>query len=149
MTEINQTDEWAALSDHWQEIEPLQMRDLFHENPERFEQMSLRCCGILLDYSKNRITSTTLRLLLDLAQAVDMDGWRRRMFSGDRLNITEDRAVLHVALRNRSNRPIWLNGEILLIRPSRLSAWSLMVCSLPLSVLTSPSSFSFNASRLF
>jgi glucose-6-phosphate isomerase len=111
MTEINQTGEWAALTEHWSEIEPLQMRDLFQENPERVEQMSLRTCGILLDYSKNRITPKSLKLLLELAQVADVDGWRRRMFSGERLNITEDRAVLHVALRNRSNRPIWADGE--------------------------------------
>jgi glucose-6-phosphate isomerase len=111
MSEINQTPEWAALKAHWLEVEPLQMRDLFHENPERSGQMSIRQCGILLDYSKNRVTPKTMNLLLGLANAVDMDGWRRRMFSGERLNITENRAVLHVALRNRSNRPIWFDGE--------------------------------------
>ncbi len=111
MTEINQTEEWAALQEHWAEIEPQQMRELFQENPSRAEQLTLRACGVLLDYSKNRITAKTLNLLLDLARAADVDGWRRRMFSGDRLNITEDRAVLHVALRNRSNKPIWSDGE--------------------------------------
>ncbi|MCU7927281.1 MAG: glucose-6-phosphate isomerase [Candidatus Thiodiazotropha sp. (ex Dulcina madagascariensis)] len=111
MTEINQTDEWAALIKHWSEIEPLQMRDLFQEGAERSEQMSIRQCGILLDYSKNRITTRTMKLLLALAQAADVDGWRRRMFSGERLNITENRAVLHVALRNRSGLPIWFDGE--------------------------------------
>jgi glucose-6-phosphate isomerase len=65
----------------------------------------------MLDYSKNRITTKSMNLLLALAQAVDVDGWRRRMFSGERLNITENRAVLHVALRNRSNQPIWFDGE--------------------------------------
>jgi glucose-6-phosphate isomerase len=111
MTEINQTAEWAALASHWTEIEPLQMRDLFRENPERSGQMSIRQCGILLDYSKNRVTQKTLNLLLGLANVSDIDGWRRRMFSGDRINITENRAVLHVALRNRGNRPIWFDGE--------------------------------------
>ncbi|MEN8168198.1 MAG: glucose-6-phosphate isomerase [Pseudomonadota bacterium] len=120
MTEINQTGEWAALTEHWSEIEPLQMRDLFQENPERVEQMSLRTCGILLDYSKNRITPGSLNLLLDLAQVADVDGWRRRMFSGDRLNITEDRAVLHVALRNRSDRPIWADGEDVMPQVNRV-----------------------------
>jgi glucose-6-phosphate isomerase len=111
MTEINQTPEWAALQAHWHEVEPLLMRDLFRDNPERSGQMSIRQCGILLDYSKNRITPKTMNLLQGLANAVDVDGWRRRMFSGDRINITENRAVLHVALRNRSNRPIWFDGE--------------------------------------
>ncbi|MBT2969495.1 MAG: glucose-6-phosphate isomerase [Candidatus Thiodiazotropha sp. (ex Ctena orbiculata)] len=111
MTEIDQTEEWTALANHWAEVKPLQMRDLFQQSPERAEQMSIRQCGILLDYSKNRITSRSMNLLLELAQAVDVDGWRRRMFSGERLNITENRAVLHVALRNRSNHPIWYDGE--------------------------------------
>ncbi|MES9824830.1 MAG: glucose-6-phosphate isomerase [Candidatus Thiodiazotropha endolucinida] len=111
MTEINQTDEWMALEKHWAEVEPLQMRDLFQQGPERAEQMSIRQCGIMLDYSKNRINARSMNLLLELARAVDVDGWRRRMFSGERLNITENRAVLHVALRNRSNQPIWFDGE--------------------------------------
>lgn len=120
MTEINQTVEWAALKDHWAEIEPLQMRELFQSNPERAEQMSLRSCGILLDYSKNRLTPNSMKLLLDLARVCDVDGWRRRMFSGDRLNITEDRAVLHVALRNRSNRPTWSDGEDVMPRVNQV-----------------------------
>ncbi|MEW8277878.1 MAG: glucose-6-phosphate isomerase [Candidatus Thiodiazotropha sp.] len=111
MTEIDQTEEWMALANHWAEVEPLQMRDLFQQSPERVEQMSIRQCGIMLDYSKNRITGRSMNLLLELAQAVDVDGWRRRMFSGERLNITENRAVLHVALRNHSNHPIWYDGE--------------------------------------
>jgi glucose-6-phosphate isomerase len=111
MIEINQTPEWAALEAHWPEVEPLLMRDLFHENPERSGQMSIRQCGILLDYSKNRVTPKTLNLLLGLANAADVDGWRRRMFSGERINITENRAALHVALRNGNNRPVWSDGE--------------------------------------
>jgi glucose-6-phosphate isomerase len=111
MTEINNSKEWIALERHWAEVEPLSMRELFEQGPERVEQMSIRQCGIMLDYSKNRITPRSLALLLDLAQAADVDGWRRRMFTGERLNITENRAVLHVALRNRSNHPIWFDGE--------------------------------------
>ncbi|MEW8258024.1 MAG: glucose-6-phosphate isomerase, partial [Candidatus Thiodiazotropha taylori] len=111
MTEIHQTDEWRALESHWQEMESVQMRELFQQGPERSEQLSIRQCGILLDYSKNRITSQTMKLLLGLANRIDLDGWRRRMFSGERINITEDRAVLHVALRNRSNQPIWFDAE--------------------------------------
>ncbi|MET0042613.1 MAG: glucose-6-phosphate isomerase [Candidatus Thiodiazotropha sp. 6PLUC3] len=111
MIEIDQTDEWQALQAHWKEMEAVQMRDLFQQTPERSEQMSIRQCGILLDYSKNRITKQTMNLLLGLANSVDLDGWRRRMFSGERINITEDRAVLHVALRNRSNHPIWFDAE--------------------------------------
>ncbi|MES9830750.1 MAG: glucose-6-phosphate isomerase [Candidatus Thiodiazotropha sp. DIVDIV] len=111
MIEIHQTEEWQALQAHWKEMEAVQMRDLFQQAPERSEQMSIRQCGILLDYSKNRITNQTMSLLQGLANSVDLDGWRRRMFSGERINITEDRAVLHVALRNRSNHPIWFDAE--------------------------------------
>ena len=111
MTPVNQTNEWKALERHWAEISGLQMRDLFAANPRRFEQMSRSACGMLLDYSKNRITEQTLPLLLDLARAQDLEGWIARMFGGERINSTENRAVLHVALRNRSNRPIEVDGR--------------------------------------
>ncbi|MES9852534.1 MAG: glucose-6-phosphate isomerase [Candidatus Thiodiazotropha sp. L084R] len=111
MIEIHHSEEWQVLQAHWKEMEAVQMRDLFQQAPERSEQMSIRQCGILLDYSKNRITNQTMSLLQGLANSVDLDGWRRRMFSGERINITEDRAVLHVALRNRSNHPIWFDAE--------------------------------------
>ncbi len=111
MSELNESIEWISLLRHKEAIKNLHMRDLFRENPERFEQMSLRTCGLFLDYSKNRITRETMTLLLELAVSADMSGWIRRMFSGDRLNVTEGRPVLHVALRNRSNRPIYVNAE--------------------------------------
>ncbi len=111
MTALEQTGQWKALQAHWAEISGLHMRDLFDGDPERFEQMSIQACGILLDYSKNRITRDTLRKLLDLAEGADVGGWIRRMFSGDHLNNTEGRAVLHVALRNRANHPVWVDGQ--------------------------------------
>src|SRR5690606_9551511 len=96
---------------HYQAIQPLHMRDLFAQDPRRFAKFSLAVDGILLDYSKNRITEQTMALLLALAREADVEGWRERMFRGERINFTEDRAVLHVALRNRSDRPIHVNGE--------------------------------------
>jgi len=102
---------WKALKAHKEEIEKLHMRDLFAEDPSRFESFSLQFQGLLFDYSKNRITPETMRLLLDLAEHADVSGWRERMFRGDPINITEERPVLHVALRNRSNRPIYVDGE--------------------------------------
>ncbi|MGD2081505.1 MAG: glucose-6-phosphate isomerase [Chromatiales bacterium] len=111
MTQPNDIPQWQALAGHWQEIEPLHMRDLFAQDPERFDTFSLEACGILLDYSKNRITHGTMALLTELAEAADVQGWIRRMFSGDRINSTEHRAVLHVALRNRSHPSVWLDGE--------------------------------------
>ncbi len=111
MKSITEYDEWAALRAHWEQIRPLQMRDLFAENPDRFAEMSHKSCGILLDYSKNRITAETLGRLVRLAEALELPAWIERMFRGDKINNTEDRAVLHVALRNRSNRPILVDGE--------------------------------------
>ena len=86
------------------------MRALFEEDPERFSRFSLKLGDLLLDYSKNRVTAETMSLLTDLARAADVEGWRRRMFAGERINSTEDRAALHVALRNRSGRPMAVDG---------------------------------------
>ncbi|HEV3082327.1 MAG TPA: glucose-6-phosphate isomerase [Gemmataceae bacterium] len=102
---------WKALEAHYQKVANLHMRDLFREDPKRFDRFSLRGNDILLDFSKNRITEETLRLLLDLARQADLSGWTEKMFSGQRINITENRPVLHVALRNRSNRPIHVDGK--------------------------------------
>ncbi|HSH30839.1 MAG TPA: glucose-6-phosphate isomerase, partial [Thiohalobacter sp.] len=102
---------WQALSAHYEAMRDFQMREAFEADPQRFERFSLRLGEILLDYSKNRITEQTLKLLLDLAHERDLRGWIERMFTGERINFTENRAVLHVALRNRSNRPIEVDGE--------------------------------------
>jgi len=87
------------------------MRDLFANDPDRFQKFSVRFQDILLDFSKNRITEKTFRLLVNLASAARVREWTERMFTGDKINVTEDRAVLHVALRNRSNRPILVDGQ--------------------------------------
>lgn len=101
---------WRALQDHYSRTVHVEMRALFAADPQRFEKFSLRFQDILLDYSKNRINDETLSLLLDLATQADLSGWIGKMFSGAKINTTEDRAVLHVALRNRSNRPILVDG---------------------------------------
>ena len=111
MTALTQSAAWKALEAHHAAIAPQHMREMFKEDPQRFERFSLRFNDILLDYSKNRITEETIRLLLDLARQANLKDWIERMFSGDKINITEDRAVLHVALRNRSNRPILVDGQ--------------------------------------
>jgi glucose-6-phosphate isomerase len=87
------------------------MRRMFEADPERFTKFSLRFEDILLDYSKNRVSGETLRLLFGLAAQVNLKAWTEKLFTGDRINTTEDRAVLHVALRNRSNRPIQVDGK--------------------------------------
>jgi glucose-6-phosphate isomerase len=87
------------------------LRDLFADDPDRFARFSLRFDDLLLDCSKNRITAETLGLLFDLARDAGLETWRDRMFAGDQINVTEHRAVLHVALRNRSNRTILVDGQ--------------------------------------
>ena len=98
------------LYEHFQAVKKRHVRDLFAEDPERFERFSLSLPGLFLDYSKNRITRETMVLLTDLARAADVENWRDRMFSGEKINNTEGRAVLHTALRNRSNTPILEDG---------------------------------------
>ena len=102
---------WDALADHQRKIAHLQMRDLFAGEPLRFDRFSLRFEEILFDYSKNRITEETMALLLDLAQAVELPAQITAMFRGEAINTSEERAVLHCALRNRANRPILVDGE--------------------------------------
>jgi len=111
MSQRTELPAWHALARHREEVAGLHLRDLFTGDPKRFERFSLTERDLLLDYSKNRITDETMRLLFELARATDVEGWRDRMFAGEKINVTEDRAVLHVALRNRSNRPIRVDGE--------------------------------------
>jgi glucose-6-phosphate isomerase len=112
MGNLTSSPAWKALSDHKSTMEKVHMRDLFAKDPERFSRMSREACGVFVDYSKHRTTDETLKLLFALARQQNVEGWRDRMFSGDKaLNGTEDRAVLHVALRNRSNRPIVVDGK--------------------------------------
>lgn len=102
---------WKALEEHYRKIEPMHMRDLFAEDPNRFRNFSMRWGEILFDYSKNRITPETMELLFALASQVDVPEGIRKMYAGERINSTEDRPALHIALRNRSNRPIEVEGE--------------------------------------
>jgi len=111
MALVTQTPQWQALERHWQQLKDTRMSDLFAADPQRAQAMTLSAGGLMVDYSKNLITHETLALLFDLAAAVDLQGWTRRMFAGDQINNTEQRAVLHVALRNRSNHPIYVDGQ--------------------------------------
>ncbi len=111
MSALTQSPAWKALEAHYLDVIDRQMRDLFDENPRRFDEFSLRFDDILLDYSKNRITAQTMQLLRDLARQANLAQWTARMFNGDKINTTEDRAVLHVALRNRSDQPIMVDGK--------------------------------------
>lgn len=102
---------WQALAEHQKEIFPLHMRDMFDKEPERFRRYSLHVGDMLLDYSKNRITDKTLSLLFQLARDMNVEGMRDKMFAGEKINFTEHRAVLHTALRNRSNTPVYVDGK--------------------------------------
>ena len=107
----NNRRDWQALAEHNKTMENIEMRALFAEDPQRFRRYSLKHLGLLLDYSKNRITDETIALLCALGRNSGVEEWRERMFSGEPVNNTENRAVLHTALRNRSNAPVMVDGE--------------------------------------
>ena len=113
LSKINptETNAWKALESHFQEIKDTHMKDLFAEDPQRFDKFSLRFKDILVDFSKNRITRETLDLLLRLAEETHLPEAIKAMFSGEKINETEGRAVLHIGLRNRGNSPIEVDGE--------------------------------------
>ena len=102
---------WKALGAHYQTIKTVHLRDLFADDPQRGERMTLEAAGVFLDYSKNLITEETLKLLLQLAEAAGLPARRDAMFRGDKINITENRAVLHVALRAPKGASILVDGE--------------------------------------
>jgi len=110
MTPIN-IPEWQSLVRHYSDLKYLSMREQFALDSDRVHHFSVNCGGLQLDYSKNRITKETMEKLVALAESVNMSDWIERMFTGEAINNTEDRAVLHIALRNRSNTPIMVNGE--------------------------------------
>ena len=87
------------------------MRDLFNQEPDRFQKYSIQHGDLLLDYSKNRITDKTMSLLFQLARQMKLEDMRERMFTGEKINFSEHRAVLHTALRNRSNTPVYVDGK--------------------------------------
>ncbi|MDJ0862473.1 MAG: glucose-6-phosphate isomerase [Gammaproteobacteria bacterium] len=102
---------WAALRTHHEALAGIHLRDLFAEDPARFERYSFEACDLFLDYSKQRVDDETMSLLHALADSVDLHAAIERMYTGEKVNNTESRAVLHVALRNRSNIPIRVDGQ--------------------------------------
>ncbi|AWK43928.1 MULTISPECIES: glucose-6-phosphate isomerase [Photorhabdus] len=114
MKNINpsQTSAWKALEQHFAQIKDIHLRELFEQDPDRFAKFSATFDDqILVDFSKNRITTETLKKLQALAKETDVAGAMRSLFSGEKINCTENRAVLHIALRNRSNTPMMVDGE--------------------------------------
>jgi glucose-6-phosphate isomerase len=106
-----QSRSWQKLTEHFAEIKDVHMKDLFASDPERFNRFHLRFKDILVDYSKNRMTGETLELLLELSEEMGVKKAVKDMFSGEKINETENRAVLHVALRNRKKSPIYADGQ--------------------------------------
>ena len=115
MSTLTQSEVWKLLAAHAEEAERQPMREMFDDDPRRFEKFSLRVGDMLLDYSKNRIGRETMRLLIQLARQQDVEGWRSAMFAGEKINRTENRSVLHVALRNRSLRPVLVGGRDVMV----------------------------------
>ncbi len=111
MSKLKEMPAWKALDEHYRQMSDVQMRDLFAQDPDRFRKFSLQFDDIFFDYSKNRITEETLSLLCELAGQAGVRSRIDQMFSGEKINNTENRAVLHVALRNRANRHITVDGE--------------------------------------
>lgn len=108
---LTQLKSWKALAAHKKKVEPLHLRKLFADDPGRAERMSLDAAGLFLDYSKNRITNETLRLLVSLAKESKLAAHIKAMFNGEKINITENRAVLHVALRAPKGATILVDGK--------------------------------------
>jgi len=105
------TTTWQALKAHRKTWNNRHLRDLFAQDKKRFDRFSLTLDDLLFDYSKNLVTAETMKLLLRLARENGVEMMRAAMFNGDRINLTEDRAVLHTALRNRSDRPVLVDGH--------------------------------------
>ena len=110
MTKIIDSNEWQDLKKHFDDIKNVQMRNLFKDDEQRFEKFHLALDDFLFDFSKNRINDKTLDFLNKLAIKADVEGWRAKQFSGKKINTTEDRAVLHTALRSQDNDPVIVDG---------------------------------------
>ncbi len=110
MKPLKQLPAWKALEQHFRAMRRFDMRSAFREDPERFNRLSLRSGNLLLDYSKNRITPETMQLLMQLVRESELDAWRNAMCKGEHINFTEQRAVLHVALRAPVRPPLIVEG---------------------------------------
>ncbi len=108
---LTQRPAWKALEAHYQALRDVHLRDLFQKDPERGTRLTAQQAGLYFDYSKNRITDETLRLLLDLARECGLVERRDAMFRGEKINVTENRAVLHIALRAPRDAHIYVDGQ--------------------------------------
>lgn len=110
-TVVNKTRAWKKLASHYRHIKNVEMKDLFESDPKRAEKFTLQLDNLWFDYSKNRINAHTVKLLLRLAEDCGVKDKIEAMFSGEKINSTENRAVLHTALRNRGNMPVFVDGK--------------------------------------
>ncbi|KGJ92093.1 hypothetical protein [Thalassotalea sp. ND16A] len=110
MTSRTSLSSWQTLLAHAEDSKQVHLNELFANDSERFDKFSIKLPNLLLDYSKNLVTEETMTKLVTLAQECDLEAWREKMFNGDKINRTEDRAVLHSALRNRAKSPFLLDG---------------------------------------
>jgi glucose-6-phosphate isomerase len=109
---LEQSPAWLALQNHLKEHKgALSLRSLFGEDEKRFEKMHLQWDGVLFDYSRHLVSEQTLSLLMDLARQQDVEGWREKMFKGEAINVTEERSVLHTALRRPADQPLSIGDE--------------------------------------
>jgi glucose-6-phosphate isomerase len=121
-SELGRSAAWQALRRHYEGMADLHLREQFAADPRRFDKFSIHFNDIILDYSKNLITDETMRRLFALAREANISGWTQRMFSGKPINFTEQRPALHIALRNRSNTPIFVDGEDVMPEVNRVLA---------------------------
>ena len=129
MSSLTTSKAWSALQDHFQHIQNHSLRDAFAQDPQRYHKFSLSFNDILFDYSKNRITEETLSLLTALAGQAGLKAKIDAMFSGEIINTTEHRAVLHTALRNRSNTPVYVDGQDVMPDVNRVLAKMRTFCA--------------------
>lgn len=108
---LTEIPEWSALMNHRPQLDALPLRELFERDPQRYPRLTIEAAGLTLDYSRNRVTDQTLALLTELARARRLPEQVHALFSGERLNTTEDRPALHTALRQPDNTPVWVGGE--------------------------------------
>lgn len=108
---VSKTKAWKKVAEHYKHIKDVEMRDMFDADSQRAEKFSLRLENLLFDYSKNRLTERTMKHLFRLAHDCGVSEKIQAMFRGDKINFTENRAVLHTALRNRDNHPIYVDGK--------------------------------------
>jgi glucose-6-phosphate isomerase len=129
MSSLTTSKAWTALQNHYYQTKNNSLRDAFKKDINRFNKFSINFNEILFDYSKNRITDQTLLLLIDLANHAELDVKIKAMFSGEKINTTEHRAVLHTALRNKSNHPVYVDEQDVMPEINRVLAKMRVFCA--------------------